>query len=446
MRQTPASIYIDRLYIEAGFYAIGGANMRINQKEQPTQLGRGTDYPSLLAWVAAQFVNFYDVEDRQAWLVDGASALLHLVRISLHLDETAPESTYDWEFDKTKLVDTWPGCTGRHTAKKTLKHWGNLALPVYVKSQSGPLDAVVKEYSTFQERVYKVLHSLEILIDLQIYTASAEGIKISQSLDRHKDICGFDILDFLAPLGPIGTRTKRFESWGDGWMDLLPKIGVVTMFGKGFGELVRPSGTQIVCPEWQSVPKGEDYLISTVSTLKLLQERLERQNPVLGTGEMTEKISWRSPRHSLDACKCLQNIGTSKQRCCDPVQFMVSKSSMLTWTSKDLTRVDINLLDARGAVVFANLSLLGQRIYAKKTGDNKTKAEDAVTSASNNGSESLDVSTASMSASATKQSASSTDATEVSSSTPSAERALGGLSRLRKGKEKIKGVLRFGSR
>jgi hypothetical protein len=49
MLPTQASTYIDRLYIEAGLYIIGGANLRVNQKEQLTRLGRGSDYPSPLS-------------------------------------------------------------------------------------------------------------------------------------------------------------------------------------------------------------------------------------------------------------------------------------------------------------------------------------------------------------------------------------------------------------
>jgi hypothetical protein len=206
---------------------IAGANIRINQKEQPIRLGRSIDYPSLLRDISKQSVAFYDVADCKAWLVDGASALLHLVRISLHLDETDPESFYDWRFDKTKLRENWPGATGRHAAMKTLSCWANLLLPVYVKDQVSPAGAAVEEYSTFQARVEKILHSLEILVDVQTYFASTEGIKIYQNIYLHKTISGFDILDFLQPLGPIGTRVKKIDFWGDGWMDLLPAAGIV---------------------------------------------------------------------------------------------------------------------------------------------------------------------------------------------------------------------------
>jgi hypothetical protein len=438
LRPTPASMYIDRLYIEAGFYVIGGANVRINQKEKSTRLARGSDYPSLLNEMAKQFVSFYDVSDRKAWLIDGASALLHLVRVSLQLDESDPESNYDWKFDKTKLMDVWPGIEGRHAARKTLTHWDNLTLPVYVKNQAGPSGATVTQYSTFQDRVNKVLHSLEILVDLQAYTVSMEGIKIPQSRNVHKAICGFDMLDVLGPLGPISTRIKRFEFWGDGWMDFLPTAGVVTVFGKGFGELIRPDNPQDVCPIWQAIPNGEDYLISTVSTLKLLQKRLESQNSLSETGDLTSKISWRTLPNARNMCKCAE--AEEPKNCPDPVHFMVSKSWIRKWKSSAFVPVDIDALNPDGAVVFANLSLTGQRMYAKKAKTTKVKAGSATILVDNSTgvSESLGASTVSTGAFSAGQLAPSTVATEFTeaSNDTNSQGFVQGQQNMSKGKTK----------
>ncbi|KAF4980050.1 hypothetical protein FZEAL_3912 [Fusarium zealandicum] len=103
--KPPALTVIDNLYLEAGTDIVGGFNINVNVKEQPFWLQRGKDYPSLLKWVGAQPIVFCDAGDRRAWLVDGASALLHLVRISLYMDENDPESTYDWVFHPHQLKD-----------------------------------------------------------------------------------------------------------------------------------------------------------------------------------------------------------------------------------------------------------------------------------------------------------------------------------------------------
>jgi len=79
LSQPPASIVIDRLYIEAGKELLGGISMAVNQKEKPVWPSKHRDYPKLLQWVSIEPIIFYDVTAQRAWLVDGASALLQLV-------------------------------------------------------------------------------------------------------------------------------------------------------------------------------------------------------------------------------------------------------------------------------------------------------------------------------------------------------------------------------
>lgn len=365
--------------------------MSINKKGQPFWLERESDYPSLLKWVGLQPIIFYDVSDRRAWLVDGVSALLHLVRVSLYLDENDPESPYDWVFDASKLQDTWDGCRGRLAALKTLTSWDNLNLNVYVKDNRGGDGQPVIKYSTFGERVMKILHSIEILIDRQVKVASQDGIKISQTLDLRRAIVGFDVLDIITPLGPIDTRIKHLDSWGHGWIDLIPSIGVTTVFGNGFGNLIRPDDPDTVCSHWRSVPRGMDYMTASVSTLRMLYEkRLQRIEPGLGIGEMTSKILWASPYQPFKVCECLKGGMADAELHLDPVQFLVSRKS---WKMKIMPRslapVDLAKLEEKGAVVFGNFSLFSQRRDEKPAEDNRTQGEEAPSVESSSGSQGI---------------------------------------------------------
>jgi len=135
--RNSAKTYIDRLYIEAGEYAVAGMSFRPNQKEKPVSSGGPNTYFETLGWVKNEFVVFYDVEDRRAWLVDGASALLHLVRISLRLDGTEPDSTYHWEFEESAVKDEdWVSSSGRAAAIGTLKNFDNLEQKVYIRERA----------------------------------------------------------------------------------------------------------------------------------------------------------------------------------------------------------------------------------------------------------------------------------------------------------------------
>ncbi|KAH7086273.1 hypothetical protein FB567DRAFT_629366 [Paraphoma chrysanthemicola] len=437
--QTPASTYIDRLYIEAGMYCIGGITMRPNQHEKPTKLIRHTDYFQYLDWVSKQPVAFYDTCDHRAWLIDGASALLHLARISLYKDQNDPERSFHWTYENDKLKDTWPGCPGRLAAKKSLMDWDNLSLPVYQSAQCLREGKTVKEFSTFQDRVFGILLRLETLIDCLIYLASKDGFAITQTMDKSKGLIGFDVFDIIAPDGPVKSRTAPFQIYGDGWVDLLPAIKTLTIFGQNFGELIRPNNPDSICTQWRSIPKGQNYLVSTVSTLKKLHEvQGWRQATLSNSDQLTSTLSWKSPTRPFEPCKCISDSNICEH--IDPVQYVVSESSLRNRNLKNASPVDLHTLDSEGAVVFANLTLSGKKAPMVKQKVTQAQASNVNLAPSNSGSGSLSTSASLTAGSSTVQSAASTNTTQ-STASPMSSNAQGGVireeSRLKKWKEKV---------
>ncbi|KAK4072053.1 hypothetical protein Trihar35433_4117 [Trichoderma harzianum] len=382
----PASIVIDRLYIGSRADFGAGLNMSFNKKQKPFWLMRENDYPSLLKWVGVQPIVFYDVADHRAWLTDGASALLHLVRVSLYLDENDPESVYDWVFDATQLKDKWDGFTGRQAALKTLKSWDNLNLNVYVVRKQRRSDGGFEtEYATLETQIKKILHSIEILIDKQAMSSSQDGIRIPQTLDIRRDIIGFDIQDIIDPCSAIRSRIKHLNSWGHGWVDLIPSIGTTTIFGQGFGDLICPKEPHALCSEWKSVPKGKDYMAASVSTLQMLyNQRLLRLDSGLSPGEMTSKIVWVSPNPPFKSCECLQR-STSNTEDGDfhttSVQFLIAKKSLRSrLVLRGSTPVDVMTLDKKGAVVFGHIPFLSRKSESKFTAEQQGEDLNAASS------------------------------------------------------------------
>lgn len=349
----PASVVLDRIYIEGGTPVTGGLNVKINQKEQLTKLGRGSDYATSLGWISMRPIAFYDVSDERAWLVDGASALLHLVRVSLYLDEVSIRCPYDWVPDwQTKLVDTFDDCDGGLAAFRTLKSWDNRNQPIYIKKQTKlPDGEIIREYATFEDRVSEIMHSLEVLIDREVHLSFQGGIRISQTLDHRKFISGFDVHDMFERR-PIHSRVKYFNSWGTGWYDFLPAVGALTFFGTGFGDLIRPDLPHEVCAAWQRVPTGKDYMAATVTTLKVTcQEHLSSMHLGHGISPIAGKMCWVSYSHPSKTCGCLRSSPSTIRDHMDPVQFLISRRLM--WKPRGSEPIDIDTVKEKGAVVFA---------------------------------------------------------------------------------------------
>lgn len=361
--QAEVTSTIEGVYAEAGQYIVAGVKLRLKQKPKPIRSHHDKTYSELLDFAADQFFTFYDVKDRRAWLVDGASALLYLVRISLNYDATKADSTYDWVFDSTKLKSIWSGCSSRAAAVMTLKDWDNRALPVYIKGRSSQNGQILFHFSTFEDRVRKILRWLEVIIDNDANLKSRDGLDIGEYLDRRKNILGYDLLDLVKAPGPIMQRSAHMKAWNHGWVEMLPSAGITTIFGNGFGDLVRPDDPDKICVDWRTVPTGFDHMTATISTLRLLREnRLRTLGPERSHGEFIKDIFWASPGHPFKACGCLSTTTSGKQKHVDPAQFLIPKPS---WKSprqpKNIDVVDIDTLDDTGAVVFANLALLKRK-------------------------------------------------------------------------------------
>lgn len=409
--KPPASTVIERLFIAIGANLSVGVSMLPKTKEKPVLLERETDYPSLLTWVSIQPIIFYDATDRRAWLTDGASALLHLARISLYLDENRPGRVYEWVFDTTKFKDTWPGVFGREAALKTLTDWDNLNLGVYVVDKERNVDGTWEiTYATLKTRVQKILHAIEIVIDEQHMVGSQNGIRISQTADFRHNILGFDVQDIISSAKTIHARIKHIESRGHGWVDVIPSIGATTIFGRGFGNLIRPEEPLQLCSQWRTMPINEDYMAASVSTLKMLyQQRLLRMEPDLGPGEMTTKIVWTSLNPPFQSCECLKRSPTNaKDGDChiDSVQFLVVKGLWNSWNLRHRSNsVDIETLDKTGAVIFGHIALLSRKSNRKWVFQRRNKSTDAASSAELRSEGMLQLSSASPTASESMRSA-----------------------------------------
>lgn len=219
--------------------------MRLNTKSKPFWLHRAPDYPQLVEWASLQEIVLHDVSEGRALMVDGAFALLHIVRISLHRDAKSPVYKKQWKFDEERLTDKWNGHSGRSSVLETLTDEDNYNLPVRVKD----LSASSRKVEIFRERAEQMLHSLEILMDRQVQVKAEDGIHISHpgSLRRGRSIAGFDVMDLVKLLGPIESRIHNLNFSGNGWLDILPAMQATVIFRICFGELVVPRDLDNVC-------------------------------------------------------------------------------------------------------------------------------------------------------------------------------------------------------
>lgn len=431
LSHAPSSIVIDGLNVMGGSRIIGGLNVSLGKKDKPIWLQRNRGSSALLHWVSVQPVIFYDIDDRRAWLADGASALLHLVRASIDRDRNEPAYRSKWKFDGLLAEDVAPR-GGSVAAMEVLSNFANLNRPLYlddlIPNENG--GQLVEKFYYFRDRVQEILGDLQVLIDYQAQAAAQDGYWFphsGQSL-MLKKIMGFDFWDVAKPMSPIRQRVHYLEISGHGWVEYIRSIKATTIFGKGFGELLRAGDPSLLCAKWNTMPRGLHYLGASIATLKALQKA--RNEVALGPGEITSDILWSSRCELFSSCKCLEvsQGSTATPSHHDPVQILLPRKSKRRFDApKTSVPISLDSLNDDGAVLFGHTWYsFGRRRKDERSIATSQEESTASLSSYDRSQGMLEASTSSSNGELVSSTATSTQGASAEGGTDGSQDALGG--------------------
>jgi hypothetical protein len=263
-------------------------------------------------------VILYDTVECRAWLLDGASALLHLTCAQLHVE---PYSS----IDKTKFSYADPSNPSINAAQSALRNIANKELLIEEESttrieirrsngEEKREEIIETKLFCFKDLVRQTWNALEQIRDHQIKMLHAPEIGISFTTRDRLEGWGFtDIVERQFPARPLVTCVKPS---GRGWADFSRGIGAVTLFGRGFGNLIEPSpDVHDICTHWKQVPPGQDYLAARIPSLQKIcatQGDLH-SNPL----QIAKDIYWHKAHKLYEPCAC--KAGDA----CDPVQVLL---------------------------------------------------------------------------------------------------------------------------
>lgn len=284
-----------------------------------------------LKWLAKQRLLLWDDMDRRGWLVNGLSALLHLVRASLHNDSSSisgshllfrPELLQEPEL--TRLLPT--------AAAYILLNEENLDLKVYNE-----------EHGTFGDLIDLFYNILEKLIDYQKRISGDYGANMARQ--PRQILEGWDFHDLMANHDDrMFPRIVTLEPAGMCWVDFIRSQSIVTLFGRGFGDLIKPTGG--VCSKWERLPCGESYIAASLSDLKdlLNVQRCPQTLTRLG------RSIWHTETDLFRACPSDED--STQHETHEPVQSLVPQ-----FMSRDIPARDSNIpMSDAGAVIFGHHS------------------------------------------------------------------------------------------
>lgn len=329
-----AGCAFEKVSISAGKIINAGFTFARGIKDSPLYLSRAMAFEQEIHDAGNIYVVLYDMRDRRGWLVDGASALLHLTCTQL-------STVWSYKSQLFKLEDFHYAdlSSDSSAAASALLDPHNRKLPIFEEVETWKEVTTTlgdpamnsnsvrkeehKEKKTewcYQDLVRQTYHILELMHDYQVkaLTSPVTNLRLT---DRDK-LEGFAFMDIVDSTSAIRPRVAILNPSGKGWVDFTRSICAVTLLAKGFGELIKvASNSNRLCRHWQSTPIGQDYLTACISTLSKICNR--QGDPDAIPMELASGIFWHKAHMMFEPCTCK---GGSEDSMCDRVQVLLPRS------------------------------------------------------------------------------------------------------------------------
>ncbi|KAF5984602.1 Pfs domain-containing protein [Fusarium coicis] len=259
------------------------------------------DYDYRLRLLEAQFFLLWDEKEKRGWLINGATALLRAVE-----ECVAPDMNGD---SRSALL------FGRHCSETAREGRSPSVVQILNdrKYQKLLLYGEGNIQTTVGDKIKELCSIFEYFIDLQNHSKTTDRLRGKS----RKYLEGWDFEDVVSNFRTFHARQATLETLGKEWVDFIRAIKAVTLFGQGFGEIIRPQRT---CKQWTTLPTGKYYIATLISDLyKVLKEHGHCGDGHLRLGD---NLIWHSATPGSDFCKCKdlsQQLGGRHR--CEPVQI-----------------------------------------------------------------------------------------------------------------------------
>jgi hypothetical protein len=313
-----ADCLLEKVNISGGKFITAGATFAPGVKDVGPHLTRN-GYIQQLRWIDTNYVVLWDEADKRGWLVNGSSALLHLVRASLkkysddpfskaflfNLKDMMNASEHKSDSAPGVLIDEKNRELEIHRDKTSRFDEENLGQQQKGLDKDKSFARKKKRgYYLFQDLVEQHYHILELIIDHNKLLAGQNGVRLKTRVRKHLE--GWDFTELATDHDPY-PRVATLHAMGYGWVDFVRSIGAITLFRRGFGDLIRPVESNGICSLWKTLPKNQYYLAANVSDLKNITNKFgdmwaDPPKPV-------HDLLWHCPTDIGAQCPCQSRKG-----------------------------------------------------------------------------------------------------------------------------------------
>lgn len=366
---------LEKITLSVGQIVTGGCQFAIGRKDAHVRISRDS-YRAKLVWLDQKHVTLWDVDETRGWLLNGNSALLHLLRASL---DYSKRDNFNSEFLlKEGMFQESDRPLTLDSARDVLLNQANQKLELYSKEDysytetkvlpSGEAETATKiitSRTTVKDRIEELYETLEKLIDHD--ATSKDSYKGADAkVRRHDHLYGWEFMDIATDRDPFHLRRVKLPLDLVSWVELTRAIPAITLFGKGFGDVIRASPPETGCCQgWEAVPRNRHLLCVSVADLRAIIKQIGDQ----GTNPITVApgILWKNPFNYSpfrSTCPCATRCEAMKEKSHHCIQELVSaKVHSVTTVAHSVSNklgfpspesvVDLNLAEHdNGAVIF----------------------------------------------------------------------------------------------
>jgi hypothetical protein len=279
------------------------------------------------------WVVLYDVEASRGWLVDGPSALLHLVRVSLHSHNNSRVGRR-----QAPLVLVEENENAANAGSHADKAFDTLA-----KEENKRLLLREDGTETVGSRVLEMISLLK--------TMSSEQKLFDQT--NKLGLNGFRFNDLVERSGSVTRYTQGPHANFRSWINLVKEGNTLerdtlVLFGRNFGEILSPIDAGKLC-HWRTVPKDKEYLAASVHDLRRIV--IKNDGLTEWPWSLANQAYWSPAKVTFEHSSCVMGC---EQGLCEPLQelFRYRKSHPALSTCFE----SFEKLPQGGAVIFGGVS------------------------------------------------------------------------------------------
>lgn len=251
--------------------------------------GRRESWGDSLESISRKYVILWNVESKRGWMMNGTTAFLHLLRASLELNRTGQrKSTCSFEQTQIQEIETPDQCSS--------------ALQVLLSADNGNLRIFRDASTRVRDRIDDFIYIFGAMFAWEENSFGKRPGPTTLNGETFECLEGWDFSDIATIKYPVIPRSEKLRTSAKSWIELSRSLEAVTIFGKGFGELIQPVDASRLCKYWERLPSERYYLAAMVSDVQNML--LEVHNRLDEPRSLVAEILRQHSDKSAEFCRC----------------------------------------------------------------------------------------------------------------------------------------------